>query len=106
MQNLNKWQVYIIKTKSGKLYTGITTNLERRLNEHKSNKGAKYFRSEKPSEVVYVEYRKNRSEATKREIEIKKLSRIEKIRLISVIPTKVGIQYNNRVLPGLPSQAG
>ena len=80
---MNKnWLVYIIQTKTGKLYTGITTNVTRRLSEHKKKKkGAKYFRLESPQEIVFVEVCKNRSEATKRELEIKRLNRSEKLNL-------------------------
>ena len=78
----NNWQVYIIQTKTGKLYTGITTNITRRWNEHKSKKGAKYFRIENPQEVVFIEGCKNRSEASRREYEIKKFNRTEKLELI------------------------
>ena len=80
----NNWQVYIIQTKTGKLYTGITTDINRRWSEHKNKKGAKYFRLENPQEVVFMENRKNRSEATKRELEIKRFSRNEKLRLIEI----------------------
>ena len=53
---MNKnWQVYIIQTKTGKLYTGITTDINRRLNEHSNKKGAKYFRLEKPQKVIFIE---------------------------------------------------
>jgi putative endonuclease len=79
---MTTWQVYIIQSKSGKLYTGITTDIKRRLDEHKKKKGAKFFRFENPQEVVFVEACKNRSYATKREIEIKKLTRDEKLKLI------------------------
>ncbi len=80
---MNKnWQVYIIQTKTGKLYTGITTDLNRRFTEHSNKKGAKYFRLEKPLGVVFTETCQNRSEATKRELEIKKLNRDEKLQLI------------------------
>lgn len=83
MKKEKKWQVYIIRTTSGKLYTGITTDLKRRLEKHKNKKGAKYFRTETPSEIVFTEDHKNRSEATKREIEIKKLSKKKKEELIN-----------------------
>ncbi len=76
------WQVYIIQTKSGKLYTGITTDITRRFSEHSNKKGAKYFRLEKPQDVVFIQACKNRSEATKREIEVKKLNRNEKMKLV------------------------
>ena len=82
MRKENNWQVYIIQTKTGKLYTGITTDINRRLSEHKNHKGAKYFRLENPQEVVLIEGYKNRSEATKREIEIKRYKKNEKLKLI------------------------
>ncbi len=68
------------------LYTGITTDLERRVDEHNnSDKGAKYTRARRPVKLVYSEELSNRSEASKREYYIKKLNRKEKIRLISTI---------------------
>ncbi len=80
---MNKsWQVYIIQTKSGKFYTGITTDISRRLIEHRNKKGAKYFRLEEPQNIVFIETYKNRSKATKREIEIKRFSKSEKLELI------------------------
>ncbi len=75
------WKVYIIRTQSGKLYTGITKDLERRFNEHKKKSGARFFHISEPESVVYVETHPNRSKATKREIEIKKMSREEKMNL-------------------------
>jgi putative endonuclease len=77
------WEVYIIKTTSGKLYTGITCNVARRFSEHTSHKkGAKFFNIEQPEVIVYREIQKNRSEASKRESQIKKLTRIQKLELI------------------------
>ena len=67
----------------GSLYTGITTDVERRYMQHVEQKGAKYFRGRKPSKMVYQESGHDRSSATKREIDIKKLSRADKILLIS-----------------------
>jgi len=66
------------------LYTGITTDLERRLDEHNnSEKGAKYTRARRPVTLVYSEELKSRSEASKREYFIKhKMSRKEKLSLI------------------------
>lgn len=74
--------VYILKCADGTLYTGWTTDLEKRLKTHNSGKGAKYTRSRLPVEIVYSETCENKSEALKRERQIKKLSRSEKIRLI------------------------
>lgn len=82
MKKEKKWQVYIIRTVSGKLYTGITTDINRRLEEHKNKKGAKYFRLEEPKNIVFLETHENRSKATKREIQIKKLSKKKKEALI------------------------
>lgn len=82
MNKTKNWQVYVIQTKTGKLYTGITTDINRRFSEHKNKKGAKYFRLENSQEVVFIEGCNNRSEATKRELEIKKFSKGEKLQLI------------------------
>ena len=76
------WQVYIIQTNTGKLYTGITTDISRRFSEHKKKKGAKYFRLENPKKVVFIEVCTNRSEATKRELEIKRFNRDKKLKLV------------------------
>ena len=83
MKKNKSWQVYIIQTKTGKLYTGITTDIKRRFNEHGSKKGAKYFRLESPQEIVFIEDCKNRAEATKRELEIKKFDKNKKQELIN-----------------------
>ncbi|MFQ3335911.1 MAG: putative endonuclease, partial [Candidatus Arcticimaribacter sp.] len=67
----------------GTLYTGITTNLERRIFEHnESKKGAKYTRNKRPVNLEYSERHPDRSTASKREYCIKKLSRLEKLKLI------------------------
>lgn len=77
------WYLYIIRTTKDKYYTGITTDVERRFLEHVSGKGAKYFKMDKPVEVVYTESLENRSLALKREYEIKQLTRKQKDRLIN-----------------------
>jgi putative endonuclease len=75
--------VYMLECSDGSLYTGITTNVERRLDEHNSSdKGAKYTKTRRPSKLVYCEAQKDRSDASKREFAIKKLSRKEKLKLI------------------------
>lgn len=77
------WYVYMIEASGGSLYTGITTNVERRFAEHSSGKGAKFFNiSRKPLEVVYTEKAADRSSAQTREAEIKRLTRSEKLLLI------------------------
>ncbi len=77
------WWVYIIKSSDNSYYTGITTNIERRYKQHSERKGAKFFYSRIPAKVVYKEDGHSRSSATKREIEIKRLTRKEKEILIN-----------------------
>lgn len=81
-----KWFVYIILTEKNRLYTGITTDIERRFKEHlgKRPRGAKFFRSDRPKKIVYSEVCKNRSEATKKELAIKKLTRKNKENFIKL----------------------
>lgn len=77
------WQVYIILCSDGTLYTGITTDLQRRFDQHVTGRGAKYFRGRHPVDVVYREGGHTRSSAGRREIEIKTLARSEKQGLLS-----------------------
>jgi putative endonuclease len=74
--------VYMLECKDGSLYTGITTDIVRRFDEHKKGVGGHYTRSRKVKRVVYTEKRRDRSSASKREAQIKRLSRIEKKNLI------------------------
>ncbi len=77
------WFVYILRCSDDTLYTGVTTDIERRFKEHKEGKtGAKYTRSRFPLEVVFRETWASRSEAQVREAQIKRLSRPEKKLLI------------------------
>ena len=76
------WYVYILRCGDGTLYTGITDNVPRRLAVHRSGKGAKYTRGRGPLERVYQEQVPDKSAALKREIQIKRLRRAEKERLI------------------------
>tara|TARA_B100000586_G_scaffold191977_1_gene141345 strand:- start:228 stop:473 length:246 start_codon:yes stop_codon:yes gene_type:complete len=77
------WIVYILKCGDNSLYTGITNNLEVRLLAHEEGRGAKYTKGRGPFKVVYQKIYKTRSEATTKEIEIKKLNVEEKKKLIS-----------------------
>ncbi|MGZ8190172.1 MAG: GIY-YIG nuclease family protein [Methylococcaceae bacterium] len=77
------WSVYIIRCTDNSLYTGITTDVYRRISQHSAQKGAKYFRGRQPEELVYVETKPDRSSASKRESTIKKLNRLEKLLLIT-----------------------
>ncbi len=77
--------VYILKCCDETLYTGITTDITRRVEEHNSSqKGAKYTKLRRPVELVYSEKSEDRSSASKREYAIKKLTRKEKLELINV----------------------
>lgn len=77
------WFVYMLECSDTSLYTGITTDLERRINEHNnSTRGAKYTKTRRPVHMVYFELADDRSKASKREREIKKLTRKEKLDLI------------------------
>jgi len=77
--------VYIVKCADNTFYTGISTELERRIEEHNgSDKGAKYTRVRRPVSLVYSEEYPDRSSASKREYEIKKkMSRVQKLKLIN-----------------------
>ena len=73
---------YIVECKDGTLYTGWTTDLERRMKSHNSGKGAKYTRSRLPVVLRYYESFETKQEAMRREYEIKQLTRKEKEKLI------------------------
>ena len=78
------WDVYIVETDNGKLYTGITTDLDRRFDEHRaSSRGAKFFRFSSPVRIVFREGHADRAGATSREREIKRMSRPEKLQLVA-----------------------
>lgn len=76
------WYLYILRCRDGTLYTGITTDVEKRFEAHCSGKGAKYTRGRGPLELVYRETCGNHSQALKREWEIKAMSREKKQELI------------------------
>lgn len=76
------WYLYILRCKDGTLYTGITTDVEKRFEAHQSGKGAKYTRGRGPLELVYREPCGDHSAALKRELEVKKLAREQKQMLI------------------------
>jgi len=76
------YYVYIIECKDGTLYTGITTDVQRRFKEHALGKGGAYTRSHKVKKILYTEKLKTRSKALKREYQIKSLPRNKKLALI------------------------
>ncbi len=82
VEKATMWHVYILRCEDESLYTGITTDLNRRLAEHKNGKGGNYTRSHKVHEKVYSESLETRSRALKRECEIKGWTKAQKERLI------------------------
>ena len=79
---MSTWTLYILKCNDDSLYTGITNNLEKRVSDHEVGIGAKYTRGRGPFEIVYQEKFQDRSSASKREFAVKKLSKLEKEKLI------------------------
>ena len=83
-EKLQNWFVYILRCGDGSLYTGVTTDPQRRLRQHRGEigGGARYTRARLPIEIVYLESQSNRSSATKREAAIKRLKVKDKEALI------------------------
>ena len=80
----DNWSLYIIEASDASLYTGISTDVERRFDEHSTGpRGARYFNGRNPLRIVYREDGHSRSSASRREAEIKKLSRDAKQQLIA-----------------------
>lgn len=77
------WVVYILKFNNGNFYTGITNNLEKRIKAHMSGRGSKYVYAHGEFEVVFTLGCENRSEASKIECKIKKMTKKEKINLVA-----------------------
>lgn len=77
------WYVYIILCSDRSLYTGITTDPERRFRQHETGSGAKYFRGRKPLEIVYQEGHHTRSSAGCRELQIKRMTHGDKVALVA-----------------------
>ncbi len=76
------WKLYVLRCGDGSLYTGITTDVQARLEMHRCGKGAKYTRGRGPLELVYSEECGSHSDALKREISVKAMPREEKMKLI------------------------
>ncbi len=68
-----QWKVYILLCSDASLYTGISTDVKRRIAQHAAGTGAKYFRGRSPCHIVYLESGHNRSSASRREMMIKKM---------------------------------
>lgn len=82
MEKVKQWTVYILECRDGTLYTGITDDLDRRLKTHNFGKGAKYTRGRGPVILRYRENCENHSQALRRELQIKRLKRQEKLALM------------------------
>lgn len=87
MKTDTRWSLYIIEASDRSLYTGITTDVERRFAEHSNGrKGARYFGGRSPQRVVYREDGHSRSSAGRREAQIKRMTRSEKEALFTLHP--------------------
>ena len=85
----DSWYVYIVRCNDGTLYTGITKNLDKRIDEHNSgNGGAKYTRFRRPVTLVYTEQVESRSDAAKREYQLKRMPLMKKNKLIIALAGK------------------
>ncbi|RLB69117.1 MAG: GIY-YIG nuclease family protein [Deltaproteobacteria bacterium] len=80
---MKNWQVYILRCGDDTFYTGITNDLEKRIQTHNEKRGARYTRSRLPVTLVFQEESTSRSAASQREIVIKKLTRAQKMSLIA-----------------------
>jgi len=79
------WFLYIVECADSSYYTGITTNIDRRIEEHNAGKGAKYTQGRAPVQLAYTETFEDRSSASKREYEVKSFSKVQKKNLIELV---------------------
>ncbi len=79
---MDLWYLYILKCRNGSFYTGITKDIKKRIDEHESGKGSKYLRGKGPLSLVFSVEVESKSMALKYEMEVKKISRKDKINLI------------------------
>lgn len=87
----NNWFVYILRCQDNSLYTGVSTDCERRLHEHNhTTRGAKYTRARRPVTLAYTEAATDRSSAQQREAQIKRLNAAQKEALIASAPALAG----------------
>ncbi|MEE0109516.1 MAG: GIY-YIG nuclease family protein [Oscillospiraceae bacterium] len=84
------WYLYILRCRDDTLYTGITTDVEKRLEAHSSGRGAKYTRGRGPLELVYRETCGTHSDALKRELAVKRMTRAKKQALIRTFSQGAG----------------
>lgn len=88
--------VYMLQCRDNSFYTGYTNNIDKRLRIHNEGKGSKYTRTRLPVKLVYIEEFATKSEAMKREIEIKKLPRIKKEELVQTSLNRICQSYINK----------
>lgn len=82
MNEEEDYYVYMVRCSDGSLYTGSTNNLPARIEKHNRGEGARYTRGRRPVTLVYSESAASKSDALKREIQIKKMTRVDKLSLI------------------------
>ena len=88
------WHVYIVRCSDNSFYTGVTTDLENRIKRHNSSSGAQYTKIKKPVTLIYWEDFVDKNQALIREIQIKKLSKINKEKLINCWAKQVSLAPN------------
>ena len=81
-RSTDAWFVYILRCADGSLYTGVTTDLTRRCEQHNNGTASRYTRSRRPIKLVYQEPQRSQSLALKREAAIKKLTRRQKLAMV------------------------
>lgn len=85
---VRKWVVYILESiPTGKLYTGMSSDVLKRLAAHNAGRGAKYTRTGRPWRIAYVQIMPSKGDALRREIQIKRMKRIEKLALVKTLGT-------------------
>ena len=84
-----QWHIYIVECSDNSYYTGIALDLEKRIKRHNDGQGAKYTRSHRPVKLIYTEKFDTRLAASRREIEIKKLSRLAKDTLVNNLSANI-----------------
>jgi len=87
---MTSWHVYMLRCRDGTLYTGVTVDLEVRLDAHRRGVAAKYTRSRRPLALVYQEFQPDRSSALKREAALRRSGRKAKLALIAETPPPTG----------------
>lgn len=102
----NEWVLYILECRDGTLYTGISNNVVRRLEQHNAGEGARYTRARRPVHLVYLEPCADRSSAGKRECAVKKLSREEKRQLVAGFRSESGKNVKGRKRFGGRARSG